>query len=259
MFWTTKVIESFSFPPGLAVSGGLTVLLLLGLRLRRLAMGTLLLGIVLLWLASAPAMVRTLTSWLERQEPVVSVADSPMADAIVVLGGGVVVPAPSGYDGYPQLGGNSDRLLRAFHLFRADKAKVIIASGGSWTLPGGRPAEAELMREVLEQLGVPANAILVEGRSRTTEENAAYTAALMRRDGLSTALLVTSAIHMPRALATFRRAGVDVTPFPANFIDIPGGGESWLDWIPDATALRHFNSATHEIIGYLYYRLRGWI
>ena len=256
MFWTTKVIESFTSPAALALAGGVVILMLLALGLRRLTMGVLLLGLVLLWLASAPVMARALAGWLEHQNPMVSVADSPSADAIVILGGGVVEPAPL-ENADPHLGGSGDRLLHAFELFRAKKAKVILASGG-WARPGGPPAEADLMRMVLEQLGVPASAILIEDRSRTTEENGAYSAAIMHRNGLSTALLVTSAIHMPRALATFRRSGVEVIPSPADFIDTPSQNPPWLDWLPDTYALWHFNAAVHEIVGYLYYRLRGW-
>ena len=72
------------------------------------------------------------------------------------------------------------------------------------------------------------------------------------------ALLVTSGIHMPRAMATFRRAGVAVTAASTDIIDVESPDWAILRWLPSPTALVHTGEALHELAGLLYYRLRGW-
>jgi uncharacterized SAM-binding protein YcdF (DUF218 family) len=69
--------------------------------------------------------------------------------------------------------------------------------------------EAALMRERAVELGVPRDAVLLEHTALTTRENALFSAKLMRDHGLRTALLVTQPYHRRRAVAAFRRAGVD--------------------------------------------------
>ena len=82
------------------------------------------------------------------------------------------------------------------------KAPLLLLSGGSlWT----RPTEAEQMRGVLSEWGVPDGAMILEDESRNTRENAVASLRLMQQRGLRRALLVTSAFHMPRALAIFQK------------------------------------------------------
>jgi uncharacterized SAM-binding protein YcdF (DUF218 family) len=118
--------------------------------------------------------------------------------------------------------------------------------------------EAALVAEVLEELGVPWDAILVEGQSRNTRENALNTAAIWREKGFRRGLLVTSAYHMSRALATFRAAGVNVSPWPVDFRVHPPLVNSVFDVLPDATALELTTISVKEWLGLLVYRWRGW-
>ena len=93
-------------------------------------------------------------------------------------------------------------------------------------------------------------------RSRTTAENATEVAKDWPSLGASSALLVTSAAHMPRALATFRRAGILVTPAPT---DVRGVDDpiDLLDLLPDAGSLEATTFAAKEALGYAVYWLRG--
>ena len=106
--------------------------------------------------------------------------------------------------------------------------------------------------------GVPPNSIIVESNSRNTHENAINTAAIWRERHFRSGLLVTSATHMPRALASFRKAGLDVTPWPADFRAFGYPPGSVFDFLPDAAALEMTTTAIKEWLGLAVYRLRGW-
>jgi uncharacterized SAM-binding protein YcdF (DUF218 family) len=95
----------------------------------------------------------------------------------------------------------------------------------------------------------------LEGRSRDTAENAAFSAAILRADGVKRILLVTDAMHMPRASAVFARAGMDVVSAPTLFF-----GRQPLSihaWIPSAEGMRRSWYATYELIGIVWYKLRA--
>jgi uncharacterized SAM-binding protein YcdF (DUF218 family) len=176
---------------------------------------------------------------------------------VIILLGGATNPAlPPRQD--PDLNEHADRLMHAADLYKAGKARLIIASGGSWRYPSINRSEAEDMRDVLMRFGVPGDAILVEGKSRDTNENAAFSAELMRQQHLATALLVTSGAHMPRSMAVFRRAGINATASATDIID--AGSVDWpaLDWLPSPVSLVQTSEALRELIGNVYYKLRGW-
>lgn len=102
----------------------------------------------------------------------------------------------------------------------------------------------------LNDLGVPDNALLLEGESRTTRQNAAFTAAILRARGLERIILVTSASHMPRALALFEGQGLQVTPASADHRTMAGHSQQpVLRWLPDPDALGASSRALKEIVG----------
>jgi uncharacterized SAM-binding protein YcdF (DUF218 family) len=89
------------------------------------------------------------------------------------------------------------------------------------------------IKPTLVSLGVPPDAVQVEDHSRSTYENARQTAQLLEQQKLQQVLLVTSALHLPRALATFRAAGIDALPAPTDFEVMPQPPHL-LRWLPDA-------------------------
>jgi uncharacterized SAM-binding protein YcdF (DUF218 family) len=103
----------------------------------------------------------------------------------------------------------------------AGKARFVIASGGA--LRKG-PAETYAMAALLTAWGVPQEAIILETASRNTYENAINSKRLLEAHGLHQVLLVTSALHMPRALALFRALGIDAGPAPTDFEVVESGG-----------------------------------
>ena len=128
----------------------------------------------------------------------------------------------------------------------------VLVSGG---LPrADLPAHAELMRDALERdFGVPVR--WLESRSRDTFENARESAAILRRDGIGKAYLVTHAWHMPRAVAAFARTDLVVVPAPTGFRAAPTW--DWQTFTPSPKALRESGWALHEWLGRAWYLLRG--
>jgi uncharacterized SAM-binding protein YcdF (DUF218 family) len=204
---------------------------------------------ILLWLASTPAFAGLLTVILEEQNPSVPIETISPKDAVIVLGGGVAQRA--------HMGPTGDRVMQAALLWRAGKVQTIIVTGGNLPWERASTTDADFAAELLQVYGVPPDSIIVESNSRNTHENAINTAAIWRERHFRTGLLVTSATHLPRALASFRKAGLDVAPWPADFRDrYPPG--SVFDFLPDANALEMTTTATKEWLGLAVYRLRGW-
>jgi len=134
----------------------------------------------------------------------------PAFDAIVVLGCGVE------RDGRPSPA-LSRRLALAMKAHRARPSAPIVLTGGRRYV--GRYVEAEVMREVLVSRGLQQRQLWVESRSLSTRENAVFTARLLSGDAV--ALLATCSWHLPRAIACFRRHGVDAVPPPRSWWNTP--------------------------------------
>lgn len=255
MLYLDKILTQLVSPLGFSLS--LVLLALLLIRLHRRRWGATCLGAAVFWLGlwSLPVVSDALRLSLEGQFKNQPLADLPEADAVVVLGGGIT-PVPLDWP-YPDLAGGADRVWHAARIYQAGKVPRVIISGGRLPWLGERTAEAEAMRQFLIDLGVPEDALLLEDQSRNTHENAIYTAQLLQERALDRVLLVTSALHMPRALATFRAAGVNAVPAPTDFEVIPEPSHL-LRWLPDAGALSASTRTLKEYLGLWVYRWRGW-
>ncbi len=217
------------------------------------------LGVVaFLFFMACPITSAWLVSSLERQYPDKGIEGEDAAQAIVVLGGSLKMP--SELHRSSGLTNSSDRLLETLRLYHAGKAPLIVASGGDnpLFLKVGKVHEADEMRSLLEEWGVPGSAIVVEVASINTHENAVFTRRILAARGIQHIILVTSAIHMPRAAATFRKAGFDVEAAPADFLSGRGDRATVFHWIPASGAMIDSSNALHEWIGLWTYRLRGW-
>ena len=115
-----------------------------------------------------------------------------------------------------------------------------------------------MIADELVELGVPRDAIVLDTASENTHENAVDSAAILQARMWRSALLVTSGAHMPRALATFKKAGVTASPAATDIQVTYPLFQSFLDLIPDADALARTTNAIKEYIGLVAYRIAGW-
>jgi len=252
----TKVLGQALLPLSLAIEATVLALLLRRLGRKRLATVVFGLGFAVLLLSSIPVVANALVRGLEGQHAPLPLDATPTADAIVLLGGALAPARPPRLTA--ELTDGSDRVLHAARLFRAKKAPLVIASGGAGPGGGDESPESRDLADLLVEWGVPREAIVQEGASGDTHENAVETRGILDARGLRRILLVTSALHMPRALAVFQGAGIDAIPCPTDFLATEPARRTALDYLPDAEALLHSTAATHEWIGRLWYRVRGW-
>jgi len=225
---------------------GALALLALWLGRRRLAGCALLLALGWLYLCSTAWFADYLAATLEDDYPPKALSVTPQVDAIVVLGGAVRGDTHMGTLG--DMNDAADRLVQAARLYRAGKAPRVLLSGGGES--GVRP-EAELMAELLEVMGVPRRAMLLEDKSRTV---------LLNQVGARRILLVTSAAHMRRAEGLFTAQGLEVIPAPTDYQRLVAPEAAALPaWAPDVGNLQRSTRALHELWGYRVYRQRGWL
>ncbi|NBX67695.1 MAG: YdcF family protein [Proteobacteria bacterium] len=206
------------------------------------------LAVLFLFLFSSPALSNSLLLKLETQFPALAVTAPEPADAIVVLGG-TVVPAKKPREQPEEPHG--ERLSRAAQLFLFKKSSLIIVSGGTaFPFLEKKPQpESMSMKEYLTNFQIPKTQIIEESKSRNTEENALYTAQILKTLNLRTIILVTSAYHMPRAMKWFNRIGVKITPFPTDFKS--ESAFKWKSVFPSPEGLVNFSLALKEYLGLL--------
>ena len=194
---------------------------------------------------------------LEARFAPISVEMAAQSDAagVILLGGGVDLRA-SRASGRVELNSAAERLTETLRLARARTDWPIILSGGSALIVDrGGSTEATEMASFFVDMGISSERLVVEGRSRNTFENAVETAALLPEDGDGAVyLLVTSAIHMPRAVASFRAQGIKVIAYPVD-------NRAWHDesfHLPQTgAALAGFDAVAREWLGLLVYRVLG--
>ncbi len=136
-------------------------------------------------------------------------------DAIIVLGGSTLGRVSTAR-GVTELNEAGDRLTDAVVLARLYPQARVIFSGGAGLFDPGAEAEAATAERLLLSMGIASERLVLEGQSRNTDENADLTAAILGPTN-GTALLVTSAFHMPRSVGLFRRVGIKVIPWPTDY------------------------------------------
>jgi uncharacterized SAM-binding protein YcdF (DUF218 family) len=115
------------------------------------------------------------------------------------------------------------------------------------------------MAHALEKQGIPEQALILETRSYTTHQNGVFTAEKLRALHINRILLVTSALHMPRAMAVFRKLGISAIAAPAPRQIFVPSEPGFSFWLPDMRALTASRSIIKEYAGLLVYWLRGWV
>ena len=253
--WVTwsNVLGRLAYPSTVILLLVLLAFISLLLRRRKVAGSALFVALGLVFLCSSP-IISELYSNHERTYLPIPIDKYPTVEAIVILAGDVGIPAAPRIES--QVHGN--RSIHALRLYRAGKAPLIIISGGNVFSQDSLRPEAAYTADLLEEWGIPPSAIIFEGNSRNTRENAVETAKLLNNRGLMRVLLVTTAFHMPRAIGAFRAVGIDAIPAPSS-ISAKLHEPTVLHWIPSLDGLGTMQRLMHEKIGIFVYRMRGWV
>ncbi|WP_223512755.1 YdcF family protein [Pseudomonas sp. GL-R-26] len=244
-------LKQLLLPPGI-----LLLLLLLAWWLRRsrprLAGVCFALGLGGLWLMSLPIVVQWSAGLLEREPPLAREEWAMLgqrADAIVVLGSGRE-RGDVAWGADQPTGIGLERQRFAARLAKASGLSVLTSGGLHYGTP---PSEAQMMADSLrDDFGVTVR--WQEGRSRTTWENAQFSAQVLLPQGIKRVVLVTHAGHMPRAVWSFRKAGFEVVPAPVGFL----GGDNARPlggWMPEFKAIWQNGQLMNEAVGQIGYSL----
>ncbi len=249
----SKFIPILIYPVGLTA-----ILLILGLSLRkkrRWAFACMLIALIVLWLGGNKWIAMSLARSLEYRY--LPSTESFKEDVIVVLGGGTE-PAEYPRQGV-ELNGAGDRVLTAWKLYKAGLADHLLLSGGDIRfLDSSAGTPAGDMRELLLELGVPDNAIWLEASSQNTYQNAINSKLILAAKGIDRIILVTSAMHMPRAVQLFTGQGLEVIPAPTDYIVTDAGWRAlWhgdlesivINIFPTASNLSLTTNVLKEYIG----------
>ncbi|MBL0343414.1 MAG: YdcF family protein [Bacteroidetes bacterium] len=179
-------------------------------------------------------------------------------DVGILLGGSLKY-----YDsliGRPVYSQSVDRLLQTIALYKERKIKKILLSGGSGVLLEPENKESVLVLRVLLQSGVLLSDVMIENESRNTYENALFSTKIINGKCKGCrVLLITSAFHMRRSIACFKKAGLNVTPFP---VDKKSRKPQWTPdrtLLPDIESLGFWDMLSHEWVGMISYKMAGYI
>ena len=214
-------------------------------------------AVVGLWFAATPLGAFAINYPLIRGATrVMNVGDARGADAVVVLGGGILTAEVGGLVAGTM---NRDSLVRALEAARVARkigARLVVASGGIPRPDLQLRPESELLRDFLIKAGVAPDAIVEESLSKTTREQAMFVGPLLRAHHVQRFVLVTSAAHTRRSLAVFHAAGFDPVSSASPGPSLQLAMAVWL--MPDSRSLWHSDNAIYEYAATIYYWLRGW-
>jgi uncharacterized SAM-binding protein YcdF (DUF218 family) len=258
-----EFIKAYFIPgsPSFLLVGLLLGVILIYLSPSTRKWGDILLGAlaVLYLLLSMPIVARGLEhALLDGSQPIQDPGEAVGAETIVVLAGGSVTYRARGGEINELSDATSLRVLEAVRLFRLLGEADVLVSGGGGAEVGILTPESVPMLEELVAAGVPVDRIRLESQSGSTREQAVNLSGLMSASGNPTFVLVTSPIHMRRALAALRAEGLEPVASPSAQHSeghvVNSGG-----LIPHPAALDASESAMREALALGYYRLQGWL
>lgn len=251
MFALSKLLTAITQPAFWLALWWLLALWLLARR-RRTATVMLWVGLLLLGLLGFRALPDALLRPLENRYPVPPAESLSRYAGVIVLGGAVGPTDTFRAHAQVPLNEAAERMTVPLALLRQYPGMTVVFSGGEGRLlPTGVP-EAELARAFYREQGVDPRRVLLESGSRNTRENAREVAALLGPRCRQPWLLVTSAAHMPRAMAEFAAVPCTVTPYP---VDFRTGASTPLTEYSLAKSLLAWQNALHEWLGLLMTRL----
>ncbi len=254
-FVLSKTLGFFAAPSNFLVAAGLFGIALMATRWwragRALAVASVVLVAILGWSPIGNALMLVLEDRFPPWNPA-----GPPPTGLIVLGG-AIGPAISLARGETSgLNEAAERLTVVADLARRYPQARIVYSGGTGALIFREGNEADIAARLFEQFGIARERIVIESRSRNTEENARFTRALVEPKPGERWLLVTSAFHMPRSMGIFRRAGFDLEAFPVDW-RTRGAADVAKPFFTIGDGLRRTDTAIREFVGLFAYRITG--
>jgi uncharacterized SAM-binding protein YcdF (DUF218 family) len=175
----------------------------------------------------------------------------------IVLGGMVWYDARQDR---PQFMRSSDRIFQTLPLLGNKQIKQLIITGGSGSISHPEEKEAAILKKYLIRCGYADSSIIIENESRNTRENALFTKHLL--DSLQikdSALFITSAFHLRRAIGCFNKVGIkNIIVYPTDRYSGPRKFDFDHLFIPNPDALEESSLLLHEITGWVVYKIKGY-
>jgi len=200
-----------------------------------------------------------LLSTLEKPYAVEDLNALPDCDAVVLLGGS------HGFSNYGvnsiEFGTATDRIITAAELVRLKKGKALVIGGGEYSSSGQTGLHGQLIAEWLGSWKPFDSPIHVLDYSSNTKDEADHTKVLAQKNGWKKIILVTSAFHMRRAEALFKKTGLEVVSVGSDFEGLSSLEADFRIYsiVPSPGGFQALGFYLHEQVGWLYYKLRGWI
>jgi uncharacterized SAM-binding protein YcdF (DUF218 family) len=253
-FVLSKILGFFALPSNLLIMLALLGAAMLMTRYARLGRRLLVASVLSIAFVGLSPLGNLLILPLEQRFPPWD-ATRGAPDGIVVLGG-PISPELSRGRGEVSLNEAAERVTAVAALARRYPQARIVFSGGNGGLIIRDGNEAEFALQLFQSFGIDPARIIAEDRSRNTAENAEFSKQLALPKPAERWLLVTSAHHMPRSIAVFRRAGFDVEAYPVDYRT-----RGWIDAVVPFGAigdgLRRVDTAAREWVGLFVYWVTG--
>jgi len=249
MFLFKKIISPFFYPLPLALAVILTGIVFLWLsRKQRVGKIMVTAGSLLILLFSSSFFSNILLKPLESRYPPITGANLENIKWILVLSGG--------YSSDPSISITSQlsdsalpRLIEGIRLHKSLPRTKLILTGGGFPVP-----ESKIMAKLAEALGVSQDALVLESKSKDTKDQARYVKEIVGDDRF---VLITSAYHMPRSMALFRKLGMSPIPAPTDHLVKKDYNKRLRVPLPSSFNLYKAKLAIHEYLGLVWAKFRG--
>ncbi|MCK5780902.1 MAG: YdcF family protein [Psychrilyobacter sp.] len=255
MFIIQKIISNIFISPGIFIIA-LLLILIFSLRKKRTLSRLLLIKIIILtYLLSIEPVKDMIIQPLEKKYNPITNEQLKTGDSYIVLGGGIYDNAPTSLGENTGIPSKSAmyKIVETVKLYKIYPMKIIISGGIVYS---GEKSEGSVYKNLMISLGVPKNDIIVEGKSKTTAENARFTKEIMKDLKLKKAILVTSATHMNRSVYIFEKYGVEVIPNPTGYQSRYKESYGIESYLPNSYNFVAIRSAIWEYIGIIFYKFK---
>ena len=211
-------------------------------------------GVTVLFFFTNPFIIRKCIEWYEVKP--IALSAVPKYNAGILLGGMV---SYNKYDDEGYFNPAADRFIQTALLYKTGHINNVIVAAGNGYITKNNFREALFIKERLIELGIPPDKIFTDTSSRNTLENAQFSKKIIDSFTIQGPyLLISSAMHLPRAQKVFKKAGIDASLFPCDFVSKRFSNNFFEDCLlPSSYALSQWDNLIKEVVGILTYKITG--